>query len=135
MQIEKYIEFSKEFLLFKLQTLDKSKVKDDFNEIEFKESIKSTSSMEELHIVCKQIAFKGLKQITTLFNPIKNFFEYLNKTNKNLLDIDTNLVEDYIHIACVDMKLSYGTRANYKTTLVPFFTVKSFFYRELTPSN
>ena len=122
MQRINYIEFSKEFLIFKLHTLDKSKVKDDFDVIEFEENIKSTNSMEDLHFVCKQIAFKGLKQITTLFNPIKNFFEYLNNTNKDLLDIDTNFIEHYINKICIDMKLSYGTRANYKTTLVSFFT-------------
>ena len=56
MQRINYIEFSKEFLIFKLHTLDKSKVKDDFDVIEFEENIKSTNSMEDLHFVCKQIA-------------------------------------------------------------------------------
>lgn len=115
-----YIELAKDFLIYKLHRLDISKVKDSFDVINLGNQIQNSKNIEELHTVCKLIAKKGLKQINTLFLPLKSFYEYLESKKESLLNVDTFYLEDYINKVCIDLDISFGYRSNYKVTLVAF---------------
>ena len=115
-----YIELAKDFLIYKLHRLDTSKVKDSFDVINLENEIQKSKDIEELHTACKLIAKKGLKQINTLFLPLKSFYEYLESKKDSLLNVDTFYLEDYINKVCIDLDISFGYRSNYKVSLVAF---------------
>lgn len=115
-----YTELAKDFLIYKLHRLDTSRVKDNFDVINLENEIQKSKDIEELHTACKLIAKKGLKQISTLFLPLKSFYEYLQSKNESLLNVDTFYLEDYINKVCIDLDISFGYRSNYKVTLVAF---------------
>jgi len=115
-----YIELIKNYLIYKLYEFDISKVKADFDIVNLEQKLQNSKDIEELHVACKLIAKQGLKQISTLFLPLKNFYEYLESKKDTLLKVDTNYLEEYINKHCIDLDMSFGYRSNYKVTLVAF---------------
>ena len=94
--------------------------KDNFDIDKLENKIKESKNIEELHTSCKLIAKHGLKQITTLFLALKNFYEYLESRNDTLLSVDTDYLEDYINRYCINLNISFGYRSNYKINIVAF---------------
>ena len=115
-----YTELAKVFLIYKLYEFDISNVKDNFDIVKLEEKIKESKNIEEIHTACKLIAKHGLKQITTLFLALKNFYEYLESRNDTLLSVDTDYLEDYINRYCINLNISFGYRSNYKINIVAF---------------
>ena len=115
-----YTELAKVFLIYKLYEFDISNVKDNFDIDKLENKIKESKNIEELHTSCKLIAKHGLKQITTLFLALKNFYEYLESRNDTLLSVDTDYLEDYINRYCINLNISFGYRSNYKINIVAF---------------
>lgn len=119
-----YLNYLRSFLKYKLHTLDKKNIKDDFDVIVLDDRLsdEKVSSIDELHSMSNLIASKGLKQITPISNAIKNFYKFLIDSKCTFADINTVLLTDYINRICIDSNLSYGTRSNYKNSLTAFFT-------------
>ena len=115
-----YTELAKVFLIYKLYEFDISNVKDNFDIVKLENKIKESKDIEELHTACKLIAKNGLKQITTLFLALKNFYEYLESRNDTLSNVDTDYLEDYINRYCINLNISFGYRSNYKINIVAF---------------
>lgn len=80
--MKNYINFTRDFLAHKLNTLDKTKTSENFNLDELTNDLANANSFDELHAICKKISSRGLKQINVLFLPIK----ILNTsfTNRNM---------------------------------------------------
>lgn len=117
--MKNYINFTRDFLAHKLNTLDKTKTNENFNLDELTNDLANADSFDELHAICKKISSRGLKQINILFLPIKLFFESLEE--KEINNITKQIVEDFLNNKCTSLKLRYGTRLNYKNSLVSFF--------------
>lgn len=125
--MKNYVCLLKDFLIYKLHTLDDSKAKPNFDAIEMEEELEKTKNIDEVHEACKTIAKNGLKQISTLFSPLKVFYNYLNEKEYILNDVDTDFLKHFINKVCIDLELSYGTRSNYKNSITAFcnFTDKN----------
>ena len=117
-----YIGYAKDYLIYKLHSFDKSKVNNDFDVIELEDKLNNSTNINELHEASKLIATKGLKQITTVSNALKNFYNHLQKFDDELVKVDTKHIEHYINKVCINNELSFGTRQNYKNNIVSFLT-------------
>jgi len=118
--LKDYIDYAKEYLIYKLHIFDTSKVSDDFDVIKLENKLNKATSINELHEASRFIATKGLKQITTVSNALKNFYLHLQEVDTKLVEVDTKYIEHYINKTCIDNELSFGTRQNYKNNIVAF---------------
>lgn len=119
-ELKDYIDYAKEYLIYKLHIFDTSKVSDDFDVIKLENKLNKATSINELHEASRFIATKGLKQITTVSNALKNFYLHLQEVKTELVEVDTKYIEHYINKTCIDNELSFGTRQNYKNNIVAF---------------
>ncbi|MCT7564547.1 site-specific integrase [Aliarcobacter butzleri] len=119
-----YLKWFKKYAIFKLYDFDHSKVNKDFNVVELKERIldNEVDSIDKLHDVNNLINKKGLKQIATVSMAIKKFFYYVNKNVKSFDELNSDYIQDFINKTCIDDKLSFGSRTNYKNNLIAFLT-------------
>lgn len=117
-----YIDILKKYFKYKLHTLDISKTKSDFDAIALERELLSdeVKTIDDLHTKCNLIASKGLKQITSSSNGIKNFFKFLESKKQGFEDINKELIDHYINKECKDFNLSFGTRKNYRNAIVSF---------------
>ena len=110
MQIEKYIEFSKEFLLFKLQTLDKSKVKDDFH--------------ARFHAKKRVYRYLITSKPTTPFND--KFITYVKDIDKELLQ---KAIKEFIGVH--DFKYFHKTGSDKELTKREVFNAEFYKYKDI----
>ncbi|MEA2017871.1 MAG: site-specific integrase [Campylobacterota bacterium] len=128
-----YLQFAQRFLKEKLYILNKKNVKKDFDVVKFEEKLidANIKNFTELHNKTKEIARAGLTQISQPSIAIKNFYKYLDNKIDNIVQIDTNLVSDYVNKECINNGLGLGTRTNYRNSIVDFinFTENNSVYK------
>lgn len=119
-----YLKWCKEYFAYKVLTFDKDSVSDDFDVVEMEEKIRSDkiTNLDELHEVVRETANKGLGQLSNLSIGIKKFYDFIKKDIKSLDKIDEVTIKTFINKKCLDDKLSFGTRSNYKNGIVGLFT-------------
>jgi integrase len=119
-----YLRWCKEYFAYKVLTFDRESVSDDFDAVELEEKIRADkiNNLDELHEVVRETANKGLGQLANISIGIKKFFDYIKKDIKSFDKIDDVTINSFLNKKCIDFKLSYGTRSNYKNGLVGLFT-------------
>ena len=119
-----YLKWCKEYFAYKVLTFDKDSVSDDFDVVEMEEKIKSDNitNLEELHEVVRESANKGLGQLSNLSIGVKKFFEFIKNDIVSLDKIDEVTINTFVNKKCLDDKLSFGTRNNYKKGIVGLLT-------------
>lgn len=119
-----YLKWCKKYFAYKVLTFDKASVSDDFDVVEMEEKIRSDkiTNLDELHEVVRETANKGLGQLSNLSIGIKKFFEFIKNDIVSLDKIDEVTINTFVNKKCLDDKLSFGTRNNYKNGIVSLFT-------------
>ena len=119
-----YLKWCKEYFAYKVLTFDRERVSDDFDAVEIEEKIRADkiNNFDELHEIVREAANEGLGQLSNISIGIKKFFDYIKKDIKSFDKIDEVTINSFLNKKCIDFKLSYGTRSNYKNGLVGLFT-------------
>lgn len=117
-----YLKWAKAYSIFKLYEFDKSKVEDSFDVVALEENLLEANTINELHKVNNFINKNGLKQSATLSMAMKRFFAFTKDKVNSFNELNSNSIEAFVNKHCMDKKLQYGTRNNYKNNLVAFLT-------------
>lgn len=116
-----YLEWCKEYFAYKVHIFELDNTKDNFDVIKAEENIRSekNTDIELLHDEIRKISNNGLNQLSNSFIGIKKYYYYFTKNNINSFnDISEVLINNFLNKDCVDDKLQFGTRSNYKINIV-----------------